>query len=237
MQKIMGFTLPAAVAIAAGILATSPTPAAACTSESYIGTICVTAANFCPEGFLAADGAVLPVNTNQALFSLLGFTYGGNGSTTFALPDLRGRATIGTGQGTGLTQYVTLGQKRGAETTQLSVNNLAAHNHAATYTPGGSGGITATLQATGNNTAAAATVPSTTNAFLAGVKSDNPDATNMWAPSLTNPVTVGGLTINSTGSGTVTVASTGGSQPIGILPPELGLTTCIVSYGIYPTRP
>ncbi|HSJ99380.1 MAG TPA: tail fiber protein [Myxococcota bacterium] len=89
----------------------------------------LTGANFCPQGWAPAEGQLLPINTNQALFSLLGTTNGGNGQTNFALPDLRGRAPIHQGQGPGLTNR-TLGEQGGVETVTLLQSEMPAHAHA-----------------------------------------------------------------------------------------------------------
>lgn len=97
-------------------------------SEPYLGMIIIVPYNFAPRGWAFCQGQILPIAQNTALFSLLGTTFGGNGQTTFALPDLRGRYPIGSGQGPGLSSYV-LGEVTGTETTTLSVNNMPAHNH------------------------------------------------------------------------------------------------------------
>ena len=80
-------------------------PAAHAGPEEYLGEIITVGFNFCPRGTLEADGRLLPISENTALFSLLGPQYGGDGRTTFALPDLRGRTIIGAGQGPGLPNY------------------------------------------------------------------------------------------------------------------------------------
>lgn len=97
-------------------------------SEPYIGQIQIFAFNFPPRGWAVCDGQTLPISQNSALFSLLGTTYGGDGRTTFALPDLRGRSPVHMGTGTGLSP-IRIGQKGGAETHQLTVAELAAHTH------------------------------------------------------------------------------------------------------------
>lgn len=96
--------------------------------EPYIGQIILVGFNFAPRGFAFCHGQLLSIAQYQALFSLLGTTYGGDGRSTFALPDLRGRAPIGFGAGPGLTPR-TLGQRSGLESNVLNVNNLPAHNH------------------------------------------------------------------------------------------------------------
>ena len=97
-------------------------------SEQFIGEIRMFGFNFAPEGWALCDGQLLPISQNAALFSLLGTTYGGDGKTTFALPDLRSRVPIHQGQGTGLTSY-TQGQAAGAETVTLTATQMPGHSH------------------------------------------------------------------------------------------------------------
>jgi microcystin-dependent protein len=91
--------------------------------------MCAFGFNFAPKGWAMCNGQILSIAQNTALFSLLGTTYGGNGQTTFALPNLQSRVNIHFGQGPGLSAYA-LGQVAGSESVTLSVNNLAAHTHA-----------------------------------------------------------------------------------------------------------
>ncbi len=98
--------------------------------EPFIGEIMLFAGNFPPRGWAFCEGQILSIAQNTALFSLLGTTYGGNGQTTFALPDLRGRAPIHAGQGPGLTNR-TLGEAAGEEYHALSSPEMPAHTHAA----------------------------------------------------------------------------------------------------------
>jgi len=97
-------------------------------SEPYIGQIQIFGFNFPPRGWAHCDGQLLPISQNTALFSLLGTIYGGDGQTTFGLPDLRGRAAMHFGNGPGLPDYQ-LGQKPGVLDHQLNVANLPAHSH------------------------------------------------------------------------------------------------------------
>jgi len=96
--------------------------------EPYLGEIRMFAGNFAPRGWALCDGQFLSISSNSALFSLLGTTYGGDGRTTFALPDLRGRAPIHAGQGPGLSNR-RLGGKGGAETAVLSASQMPIHSH------------------------------------------------------------------------------------------------------------
>jgi microcystin-dependent protein len=98
--------------------------------EGTIGEIRMFAGNFAPRAWAFCQGQLLAINSNQALFSILGTTYGGDGRTTFGLPDFRGRVPVGTGTGPGLSQ-VRLGQRAGQESATLDVNQLPNHTHAA----------------------------------------------------------------------------------------------------------
>ena len=101
-------------------------------AEPFIAEIIMFGGNFAPRGWAFCDGQLLAINTNQALFSLLGTTYGGDGRTTFGLPDLRGRVPVHPGTGPGLTQR-RLGEKGGTETNTMNINQMPEHNHIITY--------------------------------------------------------------------------------------------------------
>lgn len=101
-------------------------------SEPFLGQIMIFAFDFPPKGWALCNGQTLPINQNQALFSLLGTTYGGNGTTTFSLPNLQGRVTVGAGAGAGLSDY-TLGQTAGAESHTLIGTEIPSHSHAPNY--------------------------------------------------------------------------------------------------------
>jgi microcystin-dependent protein len=105
---------------------TPSTPA----QDRFLGSIIIVSFDFAPKGFAMCNGQLLPINQNQALFALLGTTYGGDGRTTFALPDLRGRAPIHQGQGPGLQNYFE-GQKGGEEAVTLSLSQIPNHSHTA----------------------------------------------------------------------------------------------------------
>ena len=123
-------------------------------SEPFLGEIRLISFGFPPKGWAFCVGQLLPINQNQALFSILGTTYGGDGRTTFALPDLRDRTAINFGQGPGLSNYV-LGQNGGQPAVTLTIPEMPAHTH----------------QAQGNNSPGAASVvngnwaASTANAY------------------------------------------------------------------------
>ncbi|MDJ0705574.1 MAG: tail fiber protein [Leptolyngbyaceae cyanobacterium MO_188.B28] len=98
-------------------------------SEPYLSQITIVGFNFAPRGYAFCDGQILPINQNQSLFALLGTTFGGDGRTSFALPDLRGRVPIHFGAGAGLPNY-RLGQQGGEETHSLAANEMPSHTHA-----------------------------------------------------------------------------------------------------------
>lgn len=95
-------------------------------ADPFLSEIKIVGFNFPPRGWAQCDGQILPINQNQSLYSLLGTTYGGDGRTSFALPDLRGRAAVHPGSGSPVSQ---LGTRVGEETHSLSVEEMPAHNH------------------------------------------------------------------------------------------------------------
>ncbi|WP_121631628.1 phage tail protein [Tropicibacter alexandrii] len=115
-----------ALALAAASLVANVGPAAA--QEGFIGQVTAFPYTFCPRSWARADGSLLPISSNTALFSILGTTYGGDGRTTFALPDLQGRSAINVGHGPGLNQ-IRLGQKSGAPTMTITNSELPQHSH------------------------------------------------------------------------------------------------------------
>lgn len=137
--------------------------------STFIGEIKLFAGNFIPEGWLACQGQTLGVGSYPGLAGLLGAYYGGNGTTTFGLPDLRGRTPIGTGTGSGLTPRI-LGESGGVEGVRLQQAQMPAHNHVITNTPN----VTNNLTVTGSGTLKCASVAGDTadpsTAFLAETK-------------------------------------------------------------------
>ena len=97
-------------------------------SEPFVGQVIAVGFNFAPVGWAMCDGSLLPISENAPLFSLIGTAFGGNGTTTFALPDLRGRAALGFGQGAGLQSY-SLAQVGGVESVTLTGSQFASHTH------------------------------------------------------------------------------------------------------------
>jgi microcystin-dependent protein len=177
---------------------------------------------FVNVGWANCNGATIGINQNSALFSLLGTTFGGNGVSTFNLPDAQGRTLIGVGQGTGLANYA-WGQKAGTENTTLTVSNMPSHNHTAAVT-GASVTVSAAAVAGGSATP--------TSAF--NVLGDTTAGARIYAPSgSTANVPLNGVVYTP---GSVAVGLAGGNQPFSTLQPYLAVYTLIAMQGIFPTR-
>lgn len=198
-------------------LAISPTSSIACGFEPFLGEICTFAFTFCPKGFAKTEGQLLPIAQNQALFALLGTIYGGDGITTFALPDLRGRTIVSPGQGIGLTP-IAIGESGGKESVKLTTANLPKHTHTATTT------ITSALR--GTNAPGTLTTPQANILAKSG--------TIKTYGTGTADVTLGSSSISSTG--TTKIGVTGGIQAFDNHQPYLGMTTCIALQGIFPSQ-
>jgi microcystin-dependent protein len=185
--------------------------------EEFLGTIKLFGFNFAPRGWLICQGQLLSIAQNTALFSLLGTTYGGNGTTTFALPNLSGRVALGQGQLLGGAVY-TMGEVAGSENITLLQTQLPTHLHTATAA------TTAILsaestQATAQNPAGKC-LASGTNIYA----TEDPAANRQMAPTCISATT------------TVTVNPAGGSQPFSILQPFLVMNYSICTSGIFPPR-
>jgi len=203
--------------------------------DVFLGSIMTFGFPFNPSGWQQCNGQTLGISQYTALFSLLGTTYGGNGTQTFQLPNLQGRMPIGQGNGIGLTPRL-IGTPAGTENVTLLISNMPSHTHVATFTPsgggGGGGGYMVSTNTTGNKL-----VPSATNNVLAGSPA-GADGAAIWATSTPAPtIPLGGASGGGGGGGgVVTNASTGGSLPTAIMNPFLVLNFSIALVGIFPSR-
>lgn len=178
----------------------------------FLGQITFYAFGYAPKGWAMCEGQLLPISQYTALFSLLGTYYGGNGTSNFALPDLRGRVPVGIGQLLGGGDYV-LGEQSGIESINLSNSELPAHTHAL------------------NATNAAGTVADPSNAILAapfvgGGKHGGGSSGDPYNPGPPNTVL----------APQTTIAPAGGNLPHNNIQPSLALTPCIALNGVYPNR-
>jgi microcystin-dependent protein len=210
--------------------------------EVFIGTILPVGFNYAPRGWAFCNGQLLSIAQNSALFALLGTTYGGNGQTTFGLPDLRGRVIVGSQagqQGPGL-QTVMPGEMAGTNNvtvlgtgqTQftLTQNNLPSHTHPATTTLQANTVVNDTLQQ----------FDASNGAVLSSTPTGAPGA-RMYLPSSTpsqNPASLGGIatTIGNTGNGAAVVAPVTTQAMISVMQPYTGINYVIALEGIFPSR-
>lgn len=188
------------------------------------------AGNFAPRGWAFCDGQLLPISQNSALFSIIGTIYGGDGRTTFALPDLRGRVPMHFGNGPGLSDR-RLGQRLGTEYNILNITQLPSHNHSAVVS-----NINVGVELKVSSADATAQIP-TAGASLAAaneVNGRNLDPVQMYNEA-TPDISLGGVT-TATSGGTVTVGNTGGNQSVNNMQPSLGVNYLIALQGIFPSR-
>ena len=190
-------------------------------SEPFLGEIRMVGFNFAPRGWAFCQGQIMAIAQNSALFSLLGTTYGGNGTTTFALPDFRGRSPVGIGAGPGLTPIIQ-GEMAGTENVTILSTQMPTHIHTAT--------ATATFSVAGAPSNANAT-PSATNNILGASQAAGPPSAAIWSDKENSPVTLGNAETVS-----VTIEPTGGSLPVLIRNPFLGNNFIIALEGIFPSR-
>jgi len=177
--------------------------------EPFLGEIMWFGYNFCPRGWAPADGALLAIGSNQALFSLLGTQFGGDGRTTFGLPDLRGRAAIGAGRGPGM-QEMSVGQRGGSETVTLTQSNLPSHTHSlpapvATDEAGNTADPAGSYMANGQRAAIYRKAAETSGVIAMAQTSQN-------------------------------TGSVGGGQAVSVRDPYLAMTACIAVVGVFPSR-
>jgi len=176
-------------------------------SQPYLGQIIMFGGNFAISGWAACSGQLMAISQNAALFAILGTTFGGNGTSTFGIPDLRSRVPVGMGQGLGLSSYV-LGEQTGTENVTILYNNMPSHSH---------------LVNAVSNTAANNTKPSglllAQSAIRQGIASD----------VYSNAASDSTLAANA-------IQSAGGNVPIAIIQPVLCVNFLIALVGVFPTR-
>lgn len=178
--------------------------------EGTLAEIRMFAGNFAPRGWQFCNGQLLSIAQWTAVFALVGTTYGGNGQTTFGIPDFRGRIALGTGQGPGLPS-IDLGEMAGVPTTTLVITNLPFHNHTVTGT--------VTMQA---NSGTDGQTDDPTGRRLSGA--------NIYTNLATEPAVMAPLTTN------LTTGFTGSNQPFNTRPPYLGMNYIFCVEGIFPSR-
>jgi len=178
-------------------------------ADPFVAEIRIFPFNFAPKGWAFCDGQILPISQNTALFSLLGTTYGGDGKSTFALPNLQGAAPLHSGQGSGLSLW-DLGEFQGSDTVTLLESEIPAHSHA----------LNAQTQNANTNDPAGAILAA---GHFGGAQGG---AVNFYLASA-NPQTL---------MNPAAIAPSGGSLPHNNLMPYLTLNFCIALQGVFPPR-
>src|SRR6185312_4719193 len=179
-------------------------------SQPYVGQILMFAGNFAPAGWMTCQGQTIPISENETLFQLIGTTYGGDGESTFNLPDLQGRVAIHQGTGPGLSTYQ-IGQAAGTESVTLNTNQIPAHNHIVPTFVNAAGGV--------SNKPSPAYILSGEGSTASG----GGDAFVYATP---------GAQVQMSGQ---MVAGSGGSQPHENIQPILTITYIISLFGVFPT--
>ena len=199
--------------------------------DPFIGQIIMFAGNFAPRDWAFCDGQLLPISQNQSLYSILGITYGGDGRTTFGLPDFRGRVPIGQGQGNGLTTR-RMGEQIGIEEVTLSTAQMPIHSHAAKTTISGSS-VAAKL----NASSAEGTTNVPLNNYLAMPTNIARSSVNMYGSSADVEMANDAIKIDVSGlSAETTVNQTGGNSAHNNIQPSLVMNYIICVNGVYPPR-
>ena len=195
-----------ALAGAASALALAHAPAAQAQVDPFIAQTVAFPYTFCPRGWAPANGQLLAINQYQALFSLVGTTYGGDGRTTFGLPDLRGRTPIGVGTGPGLPTQA-WGAKSGSTSFTLTTANMPSHSHTGLMRASNQAGDSV------NPAGKALAVDHTGNMLYhtAGATTDM-------------------------GAGLLKIDNAGGNRPVNKTSPRLAMRWCIALVGIFPSR-
>ena len=213
-------------------------------SEAFLGEVRAYGFSFAPRNFAVAQGATMSIAQNSALFSLLGTTYGGNGQTTFQLPNLGGRYPMGQGQSPGTSQYV-MGELAGSENITLTQLQMPMHIHLATtqvtptITP-----ITATTTINAINAPTARALNPGGNLPTSTFTPSSSSTAQRYAalgagtavtmePTMAVTAISGGVV---TATAATTVNTAGGSQPFNIQSPYLVINYCICTSGIFPSR-
>ncbi|WHS60593.1 tail fiber protein [Pseudomonas sp. G2-4] len=193
--------------------------------EVFIGTIQSFAFNFAPSNWALCNGQTLSLSQYQTLFALIGVTYGGNGQTTFMLPNLQGRLPLGQGTGLGLTPRV-IGEVSGTENVTATLNNLPNHTHTL------AGLVAATTLQLANPASNPVNTPTATNSFI-GTSGTGPGSAAIYSDQIgASPVSLQGVSTTING----TISPTGNGLPMEVMNPFLAINFSIALQGYFPSR-
>jgi|HubBroStandDraft_6_1064221.scaffolds.fasta_scaffold104615_2 microcystin-dependent protein len=189
--------------------------------QAFLSTILVWPPNFAPNGWALCAGQLMSISQNTALFSLLGTTYGGDGITTFGLPNLQGRVPVGAGQGSGLSLY-NLGDNGGVESVNLGINTMPQHSHSATQNLSVSlPAVTTTGTTNQPAPSVAPAAPTDAARNPVNIYSNATPNQNLGKPSI---------------SGTISIGLTGNGLPHENRQPYLAVNYIIALQGFFPSR-
>lgn len=203
--------------------------------EAMLGMIIAVPWNWAPYGWMPCDGRLLNINQYTALYTLLGTTYGGNGTTTFGLPDLRGRVPIGMNPnaGTPIQPNVPLGQVTGSTSATLTQQNLPAHVHQVQI---GANQLIATSTMKVADVTTGGTTPAANSAISASPSTGQGQAA-IYVTGTDPSVTLHASTVTTTIAPIQAPTSVAGAgMPFSVMQPSLGLNFIICSMGLFPTR-
>ncbi|MBY4678828.1 phage tail protein [Marinobacterium arenosum] len=219
--------------------------------DFFMGGMIMFGGNFSPRNWSYCKGQTIQISDFQALFAIMGTTWGGDGRTTFCLPDMRSRVPVGLGQGPGLTN-IFQGAIYGLETVQLGIPHMPPHSHDAIFTgtgggSGDGGGMTATATAVMKVNSSTGKYSDPVNRYLAEIPDAGLNPIHAYSHSPGSSTTLaedaievdvqlhgsggGGIT-----GGTVTVNNTGSGVPFPIIQPSIGMNYIIAMDGIFPSR-
>ena len=212
-----------------------PSKSYACGGDAYLGQVCAVGFNFAPRGTAFTNGQLLPIAQNSALFSLLGAMYGGDGRTTFALPDTRGRSIVGAGQGPGLSN-IRVGEKGGTESVTLSLANMPNHKH----------DVAVSVDTSHDTSASSAVLRALADRSMStdptgAVISESARRSEQFSDAVPNvDMSPDSILLNvdvvSTNEVTVAEQAKGANQSFGIRAPYIGMQYVITLVGLYPSR-
>lgn len=205
--------------------------------DPLLGQIILWTGTYEPVGWAFCKGQELQIAQNSALYSIIGTIYGGNGTTTFKLPDLRGRVPLGVDERRPIANKQALGNTSGAETVTISTNQLPAHNHPATVSIS-TGTFKATPKGLAYNNSDGSTNIPTDNTCLGNGSTDVSDKTNIYnTAAATGNMGTQDAVLSGNMSGSVAVGNTGIGQPLSVVQPYIAMNYLIAIEGIYPSRP
>ncbi|MDV7340348.1 tail fiber protein [Terasakiella sp. A23] len=226
MKTLYKAGMVSGLALLATFATSSIKDAHACGPDAYMGTICITAATFCPRQYMELTGQLVSINEYSAVFAITGDTYGGDARTTFGLPDGRGRELVHRGQGPGL-DMILRGEYTGFELAQIPSVYFPSHTHNIDFSQAA---LSASIVA--NSAPASETTPESN--FFADTT-----AAPTYSSSANKYMAAGSVTATaSAGSGTISVTGTTPTSQTAAtaIGPQLGLKYCVAMDGLFPPR-